>query len=138
MGKVREWFKGRQEVLRYLFFGVLTTAVNYLVYLPCYHLLNCSAAASNGIAWATAVIFAYLTNKPLVYKSRDWSAKTVIPELIRFAGVRAVSGLLETLIIFITVDLMSWNGTAMKLVTGILVVVLNYVSGRLMVFRKSS
>ncbi|MBQ9148826.1 MAG: GtrA family protein [Oscillospiraceae bacterium] len=133
-----EWIKGRQDVLRYLFFGALTTAVNYAVYLPCYYMLGLSAAGSNGIAWVAAVAFAYLTNKPFVFESRDWSAKTVAAELARFVGARAASGLLETAIIFITVDKLAWDGRAMKLVTSVLVVILNFIAGKMLVFRKAS
>ena len=65
--------------LSYLFFGVLTTLVNYAVYLPCYNLFHLSASASNIVAWVFAVVFAYLTNKPFVFRShprpaRSWSA----------------------------------------------------------------
>ena len=69
------------DALSYLFFGGLTTVVNYVVYLPCYNLLGLSASVSNVIAWAAAVLFAFLTNKPFVFKSHDWSAKVVLPEL---------------------------------------------------------
>ena len=128
--------KKYEDVLSYLFFGVLTTAVNYLVYLPCYHGLMLSAAVSNAIAWAVAVVFAYLTNKPFVFKSHDWSMKTVGPELTAFIGCRVGSGLLETGILFVAVDLLSWNGTVMKLITSVLVVVLNYIGSKLLIFRK--
>jgi putative flippase GtrA len=124
------------DILAYLFFGVLTTAVNYIVYLPCYNLLHISAAASNVIAWVAAVAFAYLTNKPFVFKSHDWSAKTVVPELTKFVGSRVLSGALEAAIIFVTVDLLCWNGNVMKLVTSVLVVILNYIASKLLVFRK--
>ena len=124
------------DVLSYLFFGVLTTVVNYLVYLPCYNLLGFSGAVSNAIAWVFAVAFAYLTNKPFVFKSHDWSAKTVVPELTKFVGCRVGSGLLETAIIFVTVDLLTWNGNVMKLLTSVLVVILNYIGSKLLVFKK--
>ena len=124
------------DILSYLFFGGLTTLVNFLVYFPCYNYLGLSATASNVIAWAVAVAFAYLTNKPFVFKSHDWSAKTVMPELAKFVGCRVGSGLLETFIIFITVDLLAWNGNWMKLITSILVVILNYFGSKLLVFRK--
>jgi len=136
MAKIRELIQKHYDVLAYLFFGVLTTAVNYLVYLPCYNLLHISAAASNVIAWVFAVAFAYLTNKPFVFKSHDWSAETVLPELGKFVGSRIASGALETAIIFLTVDMLSWNGNVMKLLTSVLVVILNYVASKLLVFRK--
>ena len=124
------------DILSYLFFGVLTTAVNYVVYLPCYNLLHLSASLSNVIAWAAAVAFAYVTNKPFVFKSHDWSAQTVLPELGKFVGSRILSGALETGMIFVTVDVLFWDGNVMKLVTSVLVVILNYVASKLLVFRK--
>ena len=124
------------DVLTYLFFGVLTTVVNYVVYLPCYNLLGLSGALSNAIAWVGAVAFAYLTNKPFVFKSHDWSAGTVVPELTKFVGCRVGSGLLETAIIFLTVDCLGWSGNAMKLATSVLVVIVNYVGSKLLVFKK--
>ena len=83
-----------------------------------------------------AVAFAYLTNKPFVFRSYEWSAKTVVPELTKFVGSRVASGALETAIIFVTVDLLQWNGNVMKLITSVLVVIVNYVISKLLVFRK--
>ena len=136
MNKMIALLKKHEEVVSYLFFGGLTTVVNYLVYLPCYNLLGFSGTVSNVIAWIAAVAFAYLTNKPFVFKSHDWSAKTVLPELTKFVGCRVGSGLLETAIIFVTVDLLGLNGNLIKVATSVLVVVLNYVASKLVVFRK--
>lgn len=128
---IRYW-----DVFTYLVFGVLTTIVNYLVYLPVYNLLGVSAALSNVIAWVVAVAFAYLTNKPFVFKSHDWSSKTVIPELTKFVSCRVASGAAETLILLVTVDILNWNGNLWKLVTQVMVVVLNYFASKFLVFRK--
>jgi putative flippase GtrA len=119
-----------------LFFGVLTTLVNYAVYLPCYNLLGMSGTVSNVIAWVVAVAFAYLTNKPWVFKSHDWSSKVVIPELAKFVACRIGSGVLETGIIFVFVDCMEFDGNVFKIVTSVLVVILNYIGSKLLVFRK--
>ena len=136
MKTIRALIEKYYDILVYLVFGVMTTAVNYIVYLPCYNLLGLSATISNMIAWVVAVAFAYLTNKPFVFRSHDWSAKTVVPELTKFVGSRVASGALETAIIFVTVDLMLWNGNVMKLVTSVLVVIFNYVASKLLVFNK--
>ena len=110
--------------------------MNYIIYLPCYNLLHLSASVSNAIAWVVAVAFAFVTNKPFVFRSHDWSAKVVVPELVKFVGTRIGSGALETLILFVTVDVLLWNGNLWKLITSVLVVVLNYVGSKLLVFRK--
>ena len=136
MEKIRMLIRKHYDILAYLFFGVLTTAVNYIIYLPCYNLMHFSAAISNVIAWVVAVAFAYLTNKPFVFKSHDWSPKTVVPELTKFVTCRIGSGVMETAIIFLTVDLLHWNGNVMKLITSVLVVIVNYAASKLVVFRK--
>ena len=135
--KIMSCIRKYWEVLSYLIFGVLTTIVNYLIYIPCYQLMGMSASVSNMIAWVVAVAFAYLTNKPFVFRSRDWSLKTVIPELSKFVSCRIASGVLETGILLITVDILGWNGLIWKLFTSVLVVVLNYIGSKLLVFRKS-
>ena len=136
MNKMIALLKKHEEVVSYLFFGGLTTVVNYLVYLPCYNLLGFSGTVSNVIAWIAAVAFAYLTNKPFVFKSHDWSAKTVLPELTKFVGCRVGSGLVDTAVIFLTVDWLGLNGNLIKVATSVLVVVLNYIGSKLVVFRK--
>ena len=122
------------DILTYLFFGVLTTAVNYLVYLPCYNLLHWSAGLSNVLAWIVAVAFAFLTNKPFVFRSHDWSWKVLWPELTKFVGCRIGSGVLETAILMVTVDWLKCNGNVWKLITAVLVVILNYIGSKFLVF----
>jgi putative flippase GtrA len=133
---LKDLIKKHWDLITYLVFGVLTTVVNYLVYLPCYNWFGLGAAVSNAIAWVVAVAFAYLTNKPFVFRSHDWSMKVVLPELGKFLACRVGSGLLETGILLVTVDLMHWNGNVMKLITSVLVVLLNYVGSKLLVFNK--
>ena len=134
--KLKELFKKYYDLISYLFFGVLTTVVNYLVYLPCYNLLGLNASVSNMIAWVVAVIFAFVTNKLFVFHSYDWSAKVLIPELTKFVATRIGSGGLETAILFLSVDIAGMNGNVWKLVTSVLVVVLNYIGSKLLVFKK--
>jgi putative flippase GtrA len=134
--KIRTLIEKHWDIVSYLFFGVCTTIVNYLVYIPCYNLLGMSASVSNMVAWVVAVAFAYLTNKPFVFKSNDWSASTVVPELTKFVGCRIGSGVAETIVLFLAVDLLGWNGNIWKLVTQVMVTVMNYVASKLVVFRK--
>lgn len=136
MKKLNELLRKHWDIVSYLFFGVLTTVVNYLVYLPCFNWLHYSATVSNVIAWVVSVAFAYVTNKPFVFKSYDWSAKVVLPELAKFVACRIGSGVLETLTLLVTVDLLHWSGNVMKLIVSVLVVIINYVGSKLLVFKK--
>jgi putative flippase GtrA len=127
-----------RETILYIVFGVLTTLVNYLVYFPFFNLLCFSAAASNIIAWCAAVVFAFVTNKIFVFCSNIWHIKVVLAEAFRFFLCRVFSGLLETGLLFLTVDFLQWNGNSWKIVLSVVVVILNYFASKVFVFAKVS
>ena len=133
---MRNFFSKYRDVLLYLIFGGLTTLVNFLVYFHLYNLQGLSGAFSNVIAWLVAVIFAFLTNKPFVFQSYDWSVKTVLPEATKFVGCRILSGLMETLSIWMFVDLLRWNGNWIKIIVSVMVVILNFIFSKWIVFIK--
>lgn len=136
MKKIPTLIEKYSAVISYLFFGVLTTAVNYLVYFPCCNWLHLSPVLSNILAWAVSVIFAYLTNKPFVFHNHDWSHQTIIPEFSKFVSGRFFSGALETGLIFVSVELLAQNENITKLLTSVLVVIANYLISKLLVFRQ--
>lgn len=121
--------------ISYVFFGGLTTIVNYLVYFPCYNLWHWNAVTSTMLAWAVSVVFAFVTNKPFVFQSHDWSSHVLWPELCRFVGCRFGSGVLETGILAVTVELLQWNGNLWKILTSVIVIIINYVGSKWVVFR---
>lgn len=135
--KVISYAQKHREIVTYIAFGVLTTAVNFLVFLFSRELLKLSATASNIVAWILAVLFAFLTNKPFVFKSKSWSRKVVIPEFVKFITCRIGSGIMETVFLFVTVDCINWNGTILKLIASGFVMVLNYILGKCVAFKKS-
>lgn len=120
----------------YIFFGGLTTVVNWGVYFPLYNFLHVDATISTVIAWIVSVAFAFLTNKPFVFESRDWSRETVASELTKFVSARLLSGLLETACIFVFVTWMALDGNIIKIIVSVAVVILNYIFSKLLVFRK--
>ncbi len=132
--RLLNFIRMHKNVVIYILFGALTTAVNYAVYFPLFNFTAISATLCNCIAWLVSVCFAFFTNKPFVFRSLDWSANILIPEFLKFAGCRVLSGLMESIIILITIDLLSWNGNLWKLVTGVLVVVFNYFASKWFVF----
>lgn len=128
--------KQHRGVLSYLFFGVLTTLVNLLAYWLLYDLWGIHSDVSTVLAWILAVAFAFLTNKPFVFESHDWSRTVLLPELGSFLSCRIGTGLLELVLMHVTVEMLHFNGMLMKLLTNVIVVILNYVGSRLLVFRK--
>lgn len=136
MRKIRTLLNHYADIISYLFFGGLTTLVNFLVYFPLYNWLGFSGLLSNVIAWVAAVAFAFVTNKPFVFKSHDWSKDVVMTELSKFVGCRIASGLLESSAIWLFVDMLNRDGNWIKIIVSILVVILNYVFSKSIVFKK--
>ena len=136
IGFIKSMLIKYKEILLYLIFGGLTTAVNLLVYYPLYNIAGLSGTVSNIIAWAVAVLFAFFTNKPFVFESHDWSKAVVLPEFAKFVGCRIGSGALETVFITVTVDLLMLNGNLMKVIISVAVVLINYVGSKLL-FKKN-
>ena len=119
------------EFIAYLVVGVLTTAVNYVVFLICSGLLGIpSKAVCNIIAFVIAVTFAYIANKIFVFDSPSWKMSVVWKEFVAFVGTRVLSGAIETLIIWITCDVLGWNEILMKVLTSIFVIIVNYFTSR--------
>ena len=125
-----------QHLITYVFFGAVTTAVNFAVYYLLFNICQLSALVSNAVAWLVAVIVAFLTNKPFVFHSNDWSWKVTIPEFFKFVVSRIGSGILETATIFLLVDVCKLDGNIVKVIISIAVIILNYITSRFIVFNK--
>ena len=82
------YIKKYEGVLLYLIFGVLTTAVNFIVYYICYTKFHWINLASNTVAWILSVMFAFITNKIWVFKSKSFQNELVLRELITFVVSR--------------------------------------------------
>ena len=133
--KLKTLYAKYRETVIYLVFGVLTTVVNYAVYIPLYNFVHLPASVCNGVAWVAAVAFAYVTNKLFVFESKSWNSG-VLGELLRFVGSRVTSGVIETVSLLVTVDILGWNGNIMKLFLAVIVIVLNYILSKFFVFKK--
>ena len=124
-----------KEIILYLIFGVLTTVVNIVVYFICSRFLYLDVLSSNIIAWLLSVLFAYFTNRKFVFKSKAEEISTILKECINFFLGRLGTGILDTVIMFVSVDLLAFNDVVMKVLSNIIVIVLNYLISKLLVFR---
>lgn len=134
--KMKTLIQKHWEIIIYLIFGGLTTLVDFLVYWPLFHWLQWSATASNAVAWLAAVAFAFVTNKPFVFKSNDWRPVTLFPEMGKFIGCRLASFVFAEIFLAITVDMLGWHGLLMKVLVSVAVIILNYIGSKLLVFRQ--
>ena len=161
--------KNLKEIVLYLIFGVATTLVNWIVYLLFNNLIfnrffseNTAMTAANAVAWFLAVLFAFVTNKLIVFKSKEKTARILIPELLSFYASRGLTGLLEIFVPTLLVNAgitftllgdggifpnalrdrgfiyttLSDRGLVPKMIVAVVVIILNYVFSKLIVFRK--
>lgn len=150
-----------KEIVSYVFFGVLTTIVNLAVFYLTKQLF--AAISWNGvfntivpedskivelfsggseyldanlIAWVAGVIFAFVTNKLFVFESKSWKPSVAGKEFTGFVGARVFSLVVEMLGMFVMVTLLTWNELIAKLIVGVIVIIMNYIFSKLLIFRK--
>lgn len=140
-GLKKIWAWGRtlffqyKEPLLYLFFGGLTTLINIAVYTVLADLLGVYYLTANAAAWVLSVLFAYLTNRRFVFESRSRGAAAVLRELALFTGCRLLSGAFDMGCMYLCVDLIRLPGLAAKILSNVLVVILNYLFSKFLIFR---
>lgn len=164
IGKIIDKFFTK-EIVTYLVFGVLTTIVNlgtfYLFkklfisieWNGIFNILLEKAGLQNAleffgegtdyldanlIAWVAAVIFAFVTNKLWVFESKSWKPSVAVKEFTGFMGARIFSFVVETIMMFIMITLLSWHDLIAKTIVGIVVVIINYVFSKLIIFKKKT
>jgi len=138
MDKIKELYKKYKEVINYLIFGVLTTLVNFVSYFIFAKVFKIDEVISSGLSWLCSVLFAYITNKLFVFESKTTRKREILKEMASFFLSRIVSGALCDVGTFaIMVKVLNINDVVAKLVTQVMVVILNYLLSKLIVFRKS-
>ena len=90
---------------------------------------------ANIISWVIAVGFAYVTNRIYVFKSKE---KNYLKEVSSFVGARVFSLLLDMLTMFLIVSVFTWNDKIGKIISQVIVTIVNYVLSKLIVFKKKN
>ena len=124
------------ELVSYLFVGVATTVVNYVVYYIATRMLGMGVMAGTWTAWVFAVAFGYAANKAFVFKTHCETTAALVKEAVSFFAMRLVSLGMETVLMFVTVEVMGMNDLVMKLIVNLVVIIANYVFSKLFIFRK--
>ena len=121
-------YKKYKEVLLYLFFGVLTTVVSIGSYAFFNVTLGINELIANVISWVLAVLFAFFTNRIWVFAAPTKTVEEFMKQLVSFAGGRVLT------LVFIT--MLHFNSMLIKFIAQVVVIILNYVISKLLVFRK--
>lgn len=136
MKKILTIYKRHEEIINYLFIGGCTTLISLLAYyISVYTFLDPSISwelqLANIISWIVGVTFAFIANRKVVFKSKN---KRVLKEVEKFLGARIVTLLIDMSFMYVTVTLFLLNDKIMKIISNIIVIILNYVFSKLFVF----
>ncbi len=123
-----------REIFLYVVFGALTTLINIVAYWILYYGISVSNTVSTIISWLLSVVFAYVTNKIWVFEKGN---KSTIKEATEFFISRISTGVLDLAIMYVAVELLYFEGGIIKIISNVVVIILNYLLSKLFVFKKS-
>lgn len=121
-----------RELVLYVVFGTFTFLVNVVTYFLFQSVMGINYLVSNVLAWFFSVLFAYITNRTWVFESKS---PEILKEMSLFFGGRIFSGVVDTALMYLFIDVLVLGNTFSKIVVQIIVIVLNYVFSKLIVFK---
>lgn len=130
------FYKKHKEILLYLFFGVLTTLVSFATFWYLADVLMLNEHAANIISWILAVLCAFVTNRIWVFDAAAKNTRGLLMQMIMFYASRLSTLAVEEVIIYIFITRMELPNMPVKLAASVIVVILNYVLSKLVVFTK--
>lgn len=147
MGSFKKLFRKffNRETISYVIVGVLTTAVDYLVFWLVNETLKktgmdvaASASAAQGVSWFAAVVFAYFANKICVFRNRNFTPGYMWKEFGQFFAARVISGLVVVLAQWLLIDKLGMNEYIAKIFGSVFNLVFNYAASKLVIFREKT
>lgn len=129
-----QYHKHEQSIL-YVFFGAITTVINTICYVLLYEWLNVNNLISTIVAWVLSVVVAFVTNKIYVFKSQKNKSYEILKEIVSFFACRIMTGVLDTIIMFVAVDWLQQNGIVWKVIVNFLVIIINFFISKFLVFK---
>lgn len=144
MNKILELYKKHREIINYIVFGGCTTLVSWATYALFVGSMEMEILAGKILSWICAVSFAFVTNKLWVFFSRAVDWKTWLREGVEFFASRAATGVVEVLglpalmKLGLDASLFGVEGFAANIVVTVVVIILNYIVSKFLVFRKKN
>lgn len=141
MKKLKKLYKEYEEIINYLIVGALGTFVNLLIkwglLLTIFNSKNAKELQyAVIIAWIFSIIFAYITNRIFVFKSKN---KSIIKEALYFLNARILTLFLDMFIMWLFVTQLKMNSNTWvfiwTLFSQALVIIMNYIFSKLFIFK---
>lgn len=141
--KLADLYRNHIEGLRYLICGGLSTVVNIVAYILGSYLIfkgivdeQLKVNVSEIFAFIAALIFAYWVNKTIVFDSKCENFKALIKEITSFTACRIFTEIISIAMMNFAVYA-NINDIVMKVLANIVVIILNFVLSKLIIFKKA-
>lgn len=133
-GGLKSFF--HSELFRYGVAGVSVTLVNFGVYTLLFA-IGVEYTAANIAALVLSKTWGYFANKFYAFKSHTEGIGETLRELLRFVAARGFTGLVDYFAVIFLVELLGMNELVSKYAVVALIIILNYILGKKLVFKKS-
>lgn len=135
--KINALIKKHREIIVYVIVGGLVTVFNFAVHFSLTHFFpEMNELLVVFIAWLFAVVVAYIANKLWVFESKSFKRSVLLHEIVTFTGARVFSLGVEELIFLIFVTWLNMSQLIIKIVAAIIVVIMNYIFSKFIIFKK--
>lgn len=136
LNKLIEILENREfmtHIIKYLLFGVLTTIISIGSFGILIYTTPINENICNFISIILGILTAYILNRKYVFESKE---KNILKEFMKFVMARALSSLFDMVTFFIFATCLSFNEMIVKIVISLVVIILNYILSKVMVFNK--
>ena len=137
---IKNMLQKYEEIIKYLFFGVITTIASLIVY---YFLVltildpskSLELQIANVLSWTVGVLVAFFTNRKYVYKKKNKNKKK---EFISFVLSRIFTLILDMVVMGVGVSILRKNDKIIKIISQIIVIVMNYILSKIIIFKQEN
>lgn len=140
---IKKFIINNKELVLYIIVGASTTFINLLIYftlLFCFdHYIFINAPSwqiAELIAFAIAVIYSFYMDKYVVFNSKFINIYKLLFEFFQFVVTRILVEALSYYIMHIMIDIYYANAYLVKVIVMVLIIVLNYITSKFIIFRK--
>lgn len=133
---IQHLWKKYEEAMNYLFWGGVAFVLSVILFYLFANVMGLYEQIANILSWIICVIFTYLTNRFFVFKSKIKGLKRIGKEFSDFVTARILTLVMENLILFVMIDLLTIHNMIAKLAGQFVVIVSNYILSKLWIFRK--
>ena len=127
-----------KETILYIVFGLLTTLVNIITSTALLEIFKIEGNIASTIGIIVSIIFAYFTNRKMVFNSEAIGIKENFKEFLKFILGRAFTMILEICGVYLLYTILGVNYVVSKLLMTIIVIISNFFISKFFAFKKST